>query len=72
MFHSQKESTKSAFALVITGHSTLFSRLSKAILGEPKNRNAQKFSCSQNVKYLSTKCFKTTSNDEIQVVDNSI
>ena len=42
------------------------------LLGEPKKRNAQKFLCSQNVKYLSTKCFKTTLSVEIQLVNHSI
>ena len=42
------------------------------VLGETKKRNAQNILRSQNVKYLSTKCFKTTLNAKIQLVNHLI
>ena len=42
------------------------------LLSEPKNRNAQNFLCSQNVKSLSTNCLKASLNAEIQLVNHSI
>ena len=44
----------------------------QVLLGEPKNRNAQSFLCSQNVKPLSANCFKASLNAEIQLVNHSI